>query len=430
MSSSYKIALVLSLLAAPLLCALAAGDGQHRPPSKPILTRLAKDPSTSLYTASVKNGGGQLVLDLAGPLVWSTCPGKHRTIPCGAGVCAVANRNHRPNCPYTAAGSNGGDGGRCACSATAYNPASGQCGYGDLTTVQLSANATDGKNPLFQVWLSAVASCAPQPLLDSLPAGAAGIAGLSRAPLSLPLQVAGQLKVEKKFALCLPTAGDVGAAIFGGGPFWLQAAPPQQVSDRLRYTPLLKNPKNTAYYIGVTGVAVNSVQVPLPPGALSLSARQGTGGVAVSTATPYTALRSDIYRPVRDAFAAATAGLARAPAAGPFDLCYQKSALPPTRIGPYTASVDLMLAGGQNWTIVGASAVMEVSQEAACFAFVDMGAAAAPAVDHSPAVIIGGHQMEDNLVVFDLEKWQFGFSGLLLGTMTRCGNFDFSIGSQ
>ncbi|XP_052140126.1 chitinase CLP-like [Oryza glaberrima] len=392
MSSSYKIALVLSLLAAPLLCALAAGDGQHRPPSKPILTRLAKDPSTSLYTASVKNGGGQLVLDLAGPLVWSTCPGKHRTIPCGAGVCAVANRNHRPNCPYTAAGSNGGDGGRCACSATAYNPASGQCGYGDLTTVQLSANATDGKNPLFQV--------------------------------------AGQLKVEKKFALCLPTAGDVGAAIFGGGPFWLQAAPPQQVSDRLRYTPLLKNPKNTAYYIGVTGVAVNSVQVPLPPGALSLSARQGTGGVAVSTATPYTALRSDIYRPVRDAFAAATAGLARAPAAGPFDLCYQKSALPPTRIGPYTASVDLMLAGGQNWTIVGASAVVEVSQEAACFAFVDMGAAAAPAVDHSPAVIIGGHQMEDNLVVFDLEKWQFGFSGLLLGTMTRCGNFDFSIGSQ
>ncbi|EEC72121.1 hypothetical protein OsI_05107 [Oryza sativa Indica Group] len=89
-----------------------------------------------------------------------------------------------------------------------------------------------------------------------------------------------------------------------------------------------------------------------------------------------------------------------------------------------------MLAGGQNWTIVGASAVVEVSQEAACFAFVDMGAAAAPAVDHSPAVIIGGHQMEDNLVVFDLEKWQFGFSGLLLGTMTRCGNFDFSIGSQ
>lgn len=83
-----------------------------------------------------------------------------------------------------------------------------------------------------------------------------------------------------------------------------------------------------------------------------------------------------------------------------------------------------MLAGGQNWTIVGASAVVEVSQEAACFAFVDMGAAAAP------AVIIGGHQMEDNLVVFDLEKWQFGFSGLLLGTMTRCGNFDFSIGSQ
>ncbi|KAF0927766.1 hypothetical protein E2562_036002 [Oryza meyeriana var. granulata] len=428
MSSSYKIALVLSLLAAPLLCAPAAGDGQHRPPSKPILTRLAKDPSTSLYTASVKNGGGQLVLDLAGPLVWSACPWQHQTIPCGAAVCTVANRNHRPNCQYTA-GSNGG-GGRCACSATAYNPANGQCGYGDLTTVHLSANATDGKNPLFQVWFSAVASCAPQELLGSLPSGVAGVAGLSRAPLSLPLQVAGQLKVEKKFALCLPAAGEDGAAIFGGGPFWLQAAPPQQVSDRLRYTPLLRNPKNSAYYIGVTSVAVNNIQVPLPPGALSLSARQGTGGVALSTATPYTALRSEIYRPVRDAFAAATAGFARAPATRPFDLCYQKSALPSTRIGLYTASIDLMLAGGQNWTIVGASAVVDVSQESACFAFVDMGSTATPAVDHSPAVIIGGHQMEDNLVVFDLEKWQFGYSGLLLGTMTRCGNFDFSMGSQ
>uniref|UniRef100_J3L7M4 Xylanase inhibitor C-terminal domain-containing protein n=1 Tax=Oryza brachyantha TaxID=4533 RepID=J3L7M4_ORYBR len=284
-SSSYKIALALSLMAAPLLCALAAGGDQHRP----VLTRLAKDPSTSLYTASVGNGGPgpQLVLDLAGSLVWTTCMPPYRLIPCGGSV-----------------------------------------------------------------------------------------------------------------------------------------------SDRLRYTALLKNPKNTAYYIGVTGVAVNNVQVPLPPGALSLSARQGTGGGALSTATPYTALRSDIYRPVRDAFAEATSGFARAPATKPFDLCYQKSALPSTRIGLYTASIDLTLAGGQNWTIVGSSAVVEVSQDAACLAFVDMGTTATPAVDHSPAVIIGGHQMEDNLVVFDLEKWQFGYSGLLLGTMTRCGNFDFSMGSH
>ncbi|XP_006646660.2 chitinase CLP-like [Oryza brachyantha] len=426
-SSSYKIALALSLMAAPLLCALAAGGDQHRP----VLTRLAKDPSTSLYTASVGNGGPgpQLVLDLAGSLVWTTCMPPYRLIPCGGSVCAVASRSRRPNCEYTP-GDNNGHGGHCACSTTAYNPANGQCGYGELTTVQLSANATDGRSPLFQVSLSAVASCAPPSVMGSLPSGAAGVAGLSRAPLSLPLQVAGRMKVEKKFALCLPAAGEDGAAIFGGGPFWLQAAPPQQVSDRLRYTALLKNPKNTAYYIGVTGVAVNNVQVPLPPGALSLSARQGTGGVALSTATPYTALRSDIYRPVRDAFAEATSGFARAPATKPFDLCYQKSALPSTRIGLYTASIDLTLAGGQNWTIVGSSAVVEVSQDAACLAFVDMGTTATPAVDHSPAVIIGGHQMEDNLVVFDLEKWQFGYSGLLLGTMTRCGNFDFSMGSH
>uniref|UniRef100_A0A0D9VA10 Peptidase A1 domain-containing protein n=1 Tax=Leersia perrieri TaxID=77586 RepID=A0A0D9VA10_9ORYZ len=429
----YKITLLLSLLAAPLLFSLAAGagNGEQSPPSRPILTRLAKDPATNLYTAAVNNGaGGQMVLDLAGPLIWTTkCPPQHRNIPCHAGVCAVANRNHRENCPYTAVTGNSGD--HCACSATAYNPANGQCGYGDLTTAHLSANATDGKNPLYPVTFAAVASCAPPQLLRSLPSAAAGVAGFSRALLSLPTQVAGRLKVEKKFAICLPATGEDGAAIIGGGPFWLQAAPPQQVSDRLRYTPLLKNPRNSAYYIGVTGVAVNGAAVPLPPGALSLSARRGTGGVALSTATPYTALRTDIYRPLRDAFAAATASVPRAasPAPAPFEICYQKSALPSTRIGPYTASVDLMLAGGENFTVVGASAVVDVGQDAVCFAFVEMGNAS-PAVDQSPAVIIGGHQMEDNLVVFDLEKWQFGYSGLLLGTMTRCGNFDFSMGSH
>jgi hypothetical protein len=42
---------------------------------------------------------------------------------------------------------------------TPYNPASGQCGSGDLTAAPLSVNATDGRTPLFPVSFPAYATC-------------------------------------------------------------------------------------------------------------------------------------------------------------------------------------------------------------------------------------------------------------------------------
>ncbi|KAG8053994.1 hypothetical protein GUJ93_ZPchr0001g30288 [Zizania palustris] len=385
-----------------------ATDG--RPPSKPIVTRLTKDPAISLYTISVKSGAS-LVVDLAGPLLWSTCPSPHRTIPCSSSVCRIANRNHPADCPYAAGGRPGSGDRSCACVAYLYNPVSGQCGHGDVTTVRLSSNATDGKNPLFPVSFSVFGLCAPGGLLTSLPSGVAGVAGLSRLPLSLPSQVASSLKVAKKFALCLPGGGYDGAAIFGGGPFQLLAAPP-----------------NGAYYFGVTGIAVNLVRVPLPRRALDLDIRRGTGGVTLSTVTPYTTLRSDIYRTLLRAFDAATSGIARAAPVKPFEMCYQASALTSTRLGFGVANIDLMLDRGHNWTLPGGSSLVQVNEQTVCFAFLEMGHTSA--VADSPAVIIGGFQMENNMLVFDLEKGTLGISWLLSGIRTGCGNFNFTMGSS
>ncbi|TVU36210.1 hypothetical protein EJB05_18134, partial [Eragrostis curvula] len=410
-----------------------AGDGQ--PPSKPIVTPITRDPSTSLYTIPVKNGI-PLVLDLAGSLVWSTCQQQgHRTIPCKSSACKVANRNRPASCASAANGGNADDP-HCACTTYPYNPVSGHCGNGDLTVVPLAANATDGKRPLFPVSFNALGSCAPDGLLESLPSGAAGVAGLSRLPLSLPSQVASKLKVAKQFALCLPSGdgGQTGAAVFGGGPFQLMAnwPPPSDLAEELRRgsLPLVKNPKNKgAYYFRVHGIAVNEELVPLAPGALDLDARSGRGGVVFSTVTPYTTLRSDIFNALIAAFDRATSRIPRRKPPPPNNLCFEASGFSWNALGPGVAIIDLMLDNQRNWSLPGVSSLVQVSGDTLCFAFQNMGSPASEAPD-APAIIFGTHQMVNNLVQFDLEKNTFGFSGLLNGRRTQCGRFDFNMGTS
>ncbi|KAG2603231.1 chitinase CLP-like [Panicum virgatum] len=423
--------LVFSLLLLLLVSPQGAPAADQQPPAKPILTPIFKDPSTSLYTIPIEDGGARLVLDLAGPLLWSTCAPAHRTIPCYSSVCRVAGRNPPGGCACTSGSQPNTNptatGRRCTCTACPYNlVATGQCGRGDVTAVPLSANATDGKNPLFPVSFSAFGSCAPDALLASLPTGAAGVAGLSRLPLSLPSQVASALKVPKRFALCLPTSGArSGAAIFGGGPFQLLAAPPVDVAEGFFEDPhpfhFLKSPRNGAYYVRVTGIEVNNERVPLPPGTFDLDARSGTGGVMLSTATPYTTLRSDIYRPLRRAFDAATSGIPRAAPVEPFEMCYQVSALSSTRLGFAVANIVVLLDGGGSWLLAGNASLVQVNDRTVCFAFLET---VAPG---SPALIFGGFQMEDHLLLFDLDKEAFGFRGPLPGIRTNCGNFDFNM---
>ncbi|GJN02795.1 hypothetical protein PR202_ga20181 [Eleusine coracana subsp. coracana] len=316
---------------------------------------------------------------------------------------------------------------RCTCIAYAVNLISGRCGNGQLAVLPFSANATNGGRPLFPVSFNAYQTCAPNEfVLESLPSGAVGMAGLSRQLLSLPNQVASKLKVTKQFALCLPSgsSSQPGAAIFGGGPFVLQSQKPEDLTQSLVGSlPLVKNPKNSAYYFRVHGIAVNQKAVALPAGVLDLDPHTGRGGVVFSTLTQYTTLRDDIYGKVLEAFEKATSGVEWVKPPPPFFRCFPESAFSPTRLGPGVANIDLMLENGRNWTLPGASSLVPVAGRL-CFAFQSMGSPASQAPD-APAIIFGTHQMQDNLVQFDLEKNTFGFSGLLLGRSTNCGNFNF-----
>ena len=111
------------------------------------------------------------------------------------------------------------------------------------------------------------------------------------------------------------------------------------------------------------------------------------------------------------------------PPAAPFELCYDSRELGSTRLGYAVPQVDLMLEGGANWTVFGGNSMVQVDDNTACFGFVKM----AKEEKAAPAAVIGGFQMENNLLVFDEEKQQLGFSSLLFGRQTTCSNFNFTL---
>ncbi|CAM0879116.1 unnamed protein product [Alopecurus aequalis] len=350
--AQYKPLLVLLLLATSLCACTAA--------SKPLLTPINRG-STVLYTAPL-SAGRPLVLDLSAPAV---------TSPCSSGT---------------------------------------------TTTVTLSANTTDGANPLSPVSFAAAATCA------AAPSGAVGVAGLARSSASFPAQVASTQKVANSFALCLPSDGKtgfngngLGAAIFGGGPFFL--APP---ADRPAITTLLSDPVplhqpfsgNPGYFVtATTGIAIDGT-----------AAVAGPLVVGLSTTITYTQLRSDLYRPLITAFDRALGPTAKVSAVSPFELCYDSSKLGSSLSGLFVPQVDVMLEGGTNFTVVGANSMAQVSSGTACFAFLQMKAGTGT----MPAVVIGGFQMENKLVVLDNGKQQLSFTGYLGGRGFSCSNFNFT----
>jgi hypothetical protein len=378
-----------------------------------VLFPVAKDPATSLYTIHTRHGANH-VIDLAGPLLWSTCARDHlpAAFSCKDPVCKLVNAYRAPSCRIA--------GQRCKkqCRAYPYNPITGQCAAADLIHTRLVANTTDGKNPLQQVSVRAVAACAPRNILASLPKDVTGVAGLSASGLALPAQVAASQRVARKFMLCLPRRGE-GVAIFGGAPLFLH--PESSTGDlttTLAFAPLRSKRGNPLYYIPVQGIAVNHAQVPLPAHALT------AGGVVLCTRVAYTALRADVYRPVVDAFDRALArNDAKVPAVAPFELCYRSSMLWNRLLGYAVPDIALVLEGGKSWTFVGSNSMVDVNSQTACLALVEMKGVKA-GDPSAAAVVVGGFQMENHLLQFDLEKKQLGFAKVPF--LSACSNFNFT----
>ncbi|XP_057251251.1 probable aspartic proteinase GIP2 [Beta vulgaris subsp. vulgaris] len=277
-------------------------------------------------------------------------------------------------------------------------------------------------------------SCADKGPLKGLSPYTKGVITLAKVPNSFHSQISSTFKTPRKFSLCLPTSfsrGYNGAIYFGGTPNYL--------SKSLITTPFIVNPNSTAliysigeasveYFIKVTSIEVDKTPIRFSSSLLSFD-KNGIGGTKISTLDPYTVLHSSIYKALIDVFVSkATAmKMTRVAPVAPFGACFNaKSVVNSAKTGFNVPVIDMILDGKSSllhnknnarWRIYGANSMVKVSDDVLCLGFVDGG------LESRTSIVIGGKQMEDNLVEFDLESNKLGITSSLLRMGTSCSNF-------
>ncbi|PRQ26137.1 putative nepenthesin [Rosa chinensis] len=436
MASSVQFCALFSTL---LLIFTSATFAQQSFRPKALVVPVTKDASTLQYTTRIAQRTPlvpiSLVLDLGGQFLWVDCEqnyvsSTYRPARCRSAQCSLAGASGCGDCfssPKPGCNNN-------TCGVTPDNTVTRTATGGELAQDVVSVQSTTGSNPGQNVTVSNfLFACAPTSLLSGLAAGVSGMAGLGRTKIALSSQFASAFSFKRKFAVCLSSSTSAnGVAFFGDGPYSL--LPGIDVSQSLTYSPLFINPVSTAsafsqgdasseYFIGVNSIKVNDKAVDINTTLLSINNSSGVGGTKISTVNPYTVLEASIFKAVTEAFVTESAArnISRVAAVAPFEVCFSTENVLSTRLGPSVPEIDLVLQNESTyWRMFGANSMVYVSDDILCLGFVNGGENA------MTSIVIGGHQLEDNLVQFDLAASRVGFSSTLLGRQTTCSNFNFT----
>ncbi|TYG39307.1 hypothetical protein ES288_D12G005900v1 [Gossypium darwinii] len=405
---------------------------------KALVIPVAKDASTLQYLTTISQRTPlmpiDLVVDLGGRHMWVDCDrdyvsSTYRPARCRSAQCSLAGADGCGDCfsaPRPGCNNN-------TCGVTPDNSVTHIATSGEVAQDVVSIQSTDGKNPGRVVSVPRfLFACAPSFLLQGLATGVVGMAGLGRTRIGLPSQFAAAFSFHRKFAVCLSSSTSAnGVIFFGDGPYVF--LPGVDASQSLTYTPLFINPVSTAsaypmgeasaeYFIGVKSIKVNENPISLNTTLLSIN-NEGVGGTKISTVDPYTVLESSIFKAVTEAFIneAAAMKISRVAGVAPFEVCFSSSNIASTRLGPAVPSIDLVLQN-QNvfWRMFGSNSMVEVNRDVLCLGFVNGGS------NPTTSIVIGGHQLENTLLQFDLATSRLGFSATLLGRQTTCANFNFT----
>ncbi|CAI9107889.1 OLC1v1007369C1 [Oldenlandia corymbosa var. corymbosa] len=420
-----------------LFCCFSAEGNQ------PLFSLIRKDNATKLYSVSMYLGNPyerrDLHLDLGASLSWFDCDhgfnsSSYVHVLYNSTLCHMLHYGVHGNCFKKR-------GPACfnnSCEFYSENSVTQKAAVGDLLVDTFWLNATDVGNPGI-VDLGGIIdftfSCGTTKLLTGLATGVTGLAALGRFNFSIPADMSRAFSSPWVFAICLPSSpsGD-GAAVFNSyGPYILSPAG-IDVSKSMIYTPLLLNPiggtvrtypnrPSDEYFIGVTGVRVNGKSVPVNKTLLEINKRTGFGGTKITTSTPYAVLQTSIFKALTAAFKEAASVMKLKPISpvGPFSLCYAADKIPRTRVGPAVPTIDLVLQSNSVfWRIFEANSMVNVGEHAMCLGFLDGG------VEPRTSIVIGGLQIEDNLLQFDLVSKRLGFTNSLLSRNTTCSNLNFA----
>ncbi|KAJ9550692.1 hypothetical protein OSB04_014737 [Centaurea solstitialis] len=408
------------------------------PPPKALLLSVSKDPKTLQYVTQVSQRTPlvpiKLTVDLGSDFMWVNCERGYnsttfRIAPCGSAPCRLVNTTEcTTECYPPAAGCN-----IDACASAPSNNVANTGLGGPVSVDVFQIPSTDGRNVLRAVTVPRFTFvCGNNFVEGGLASGVTGIAGLGRAGASLPAQLSSYFGFDRKFALCLSSSTRSSGVVFiGNGPYTF--LPNVDASSSLTYTPLVINPvsdngfnpdtTSAKYYIGVKSIKINGKRVSINNTLLTIDAR-GSGGTSISTVDPYTVLESSIYRAVVAAFVEAMPkNVERVANVAPFGACFSSKNIGSTRLGPAVPAIDLVLQNDSvYWRIIGANSMVEARKGVLCLGFVE----AQSFFQRRVGVVIGAHQIEDNLLQFDLSASRLGFSSSLLGRSTTCGNFNFT----
>lgn len=139
--------------------------------------------------------------------------------------------------------------------------------------------------------------------------------------------------------------------------------------------------------------------------------RNDYGGTKISTVDPHTVLQTSIYKAVMGAFTKALSGVPRATSVEPFSLCFGSKNISSTHVGPAVPQVDLVQQSRSVvWKILGANLMVQAYE----------------GVNPTTSIVIGGHQLENNLIQVDLAALRLGFNSSLLSRQTTYSNFNFT----
>ncbi|XP_047322273.1 protein ASPARTIC PROTEASE IN GUARD CELL 2-like [Impatiens glandulifera] len=216
--------------------------------------------------------------------------------------------------------------------------------------------------------------------------GAAGLLGLGGGSMSFVGQLGGQTGGAFSYCLVSRGSGSVGSLEFGRGSLPMGAA----------WVPLLPNPRLPSfYYIGLSGLGVGGIRVPIPEDQFKLT-ELGEGGVVLDTGTAVTRIPTNAYVAFRDSFVSQTANLPRTPAVSIFDTCYDLNEFVSVRV----PTVSFYFSGGPILTLPARNFLIPVDELGTfCFGF---------APSRSTLSIIGNIQQEGIQISVDATN---GFAG-------------------
>ncbi|XP_021750622.1 protein ASPARTIC PROTEASE IN GUARD CELL 2-like isoform X2 [Chenopodium quinoa] len=217
--------------------------------------------------------------------------------------------------------------------------------------------------------------------------GAAGLLGLGGGSMSFLGQLGGQTGGAFSYCLVSRGSGTPGSLVFGREAMPVGAA----------WINLVRSPRAPSfYYIGLMGLGVGGVRVPLPEGVFDLNG-SGDGGVVMDTGTAVTRFPTTAYQAFRDSFLIQTANLPRASGVSIFDTCYNLAGFGSVRV----PTVSFYFTDGPILTLPAKNFLIPIDEAGTfCFAF---------APSSSGLSIIGNIQQEGIQISIDGSNGFVGF---------------------